>query len=191
MSGESLDEILMDDNHGYKEEVEYAGFWIRFGAAWIDGLIFLPIFGLGFYNQIEWKSLILLYVLSILGALYKPLMEWRYGATLGKMACRVKVVNSEFKPISIDQAFGRYIPWGISAIIQLLTATVIFSDPSFASAKSLAEIGVVSQNNPFNTISTVYSFVFLGLICWAAFDKKNQGVHDKIAKTFCVRVPKN
>ena len=44
MNEESLDEILIDDNHGYKEEVQYAGFWIRFGAAWIDGLIFLPIF---------------------------------------------------------------------------------------------------------------------------------------------------
>ncbi len=191
MSEEALDNVLIDDNHGYKEEIEYAGFWIRVGAGMIDLLIFIPVFVLSYFNQFNIKSIALLYVLTVLSALYKPLLEWRYGATLGKMACKIKVVNKELKPISIDQAFGRYIPWAISTIIQLMAATSIYLAPNFKNIDTYIELTELSQDSPLNTISSVYSVVFLIIICWLIFDKKKQGLHDKIAKTFCIKIKKD
>lgn len=189
MNEENLEETAFD-NHGFKEEIEYAGFWIRFGAALIDGVIFLPLFAFSYYNQIELKSIALLYILAVLSALYKPLMEWKYGATLGKMACKIKVVNENLKAISIDQGFGRYVPWAISLIIQLLAGTYLFNTAAFKTAKTYMELQIASEVNPYNTISLIYLIIFLFILIWAAFDKKSQGLHDKIAKTFVIKITK-
>ncbi len=191
MSEESLDQQVIDDKNGYQEEIEYAGLWIRLGAAVIDTLVLIPIIGLSMYNQFDIKSLTLLYVLTVLSALYKPLMEWRFGATLGKMACKIKVVNEDLKPISIDQSFGRYAPWAISVVIQLLVATQIFMDPGFKAADTFIEIGVIAQNSPLNNVSSIYNLIFFIIVGWLIVDKKKQGVHDKIAKTFCIKIPKD
>jgi len=181
---------VTDNNHGYQEEIEYAGFWIRFGAGLIDMLVMIPIIAISLYNQFDIKSIVLLYVLTVLSALYKPLMEWRYGATLGKMACKIKVVNEDLNPISIDQGFGRYIPWGISAILQLMAATYIFSNPGFSAADTFMKIGVIAQNSPLGNISNFYNLVFLIIVGSLIFDKKSRGFHDKIAKTMVIKVKK-
>ena len=41
-----------------------AGFWIRFGAQIIDGLIFLPIGLVGYWNSSSLKNMILLVLIS-------------------------------------------------------------------------------------------------------------------------------
>ena len=125
------------------------------------------------FNQFDMKSIVLLYVLTVLSALYKPLMEWRFGATLGKMAFKIKVVNEELNPISIDQGFGRYIPWGISAVIQLMAATFIFSDPGFNSADTFMEIGLIAQKSPLSNISNIYNVIFLIIVGSLIIDKKS------------------
>lgn len=190
MSEDNIEEPVFD-THGFKEETEYAGFWIRVGASLIDMLVLIPLITLSIFNQFDFKSIVLLYVLSILSALYKPLMEWRYGATLGKMACKIKVVNEDLKPISIDQGFGRYIPWAISAIIQLMAGTFIFSDPSFRTAETFIEIGEIAQKSPLNNISNIYNVVFLIIVGSLAIDKKSRGFHDKIAKTMVIKIKKD
>ncbi|MDG1476566.1 MAG: RDD family protein [Vicingaceae bacterium] len=189
MNEENIEETTFD-NHGYKEEIEYAGFWIRFGAALIDVLVMIPIIAISTYNQFEMKSIVLLYALTVLSALYKPLMEFKYGATLGKMACKIKVVNEDLNPITIDQGFGRYIPWGISVVLQLMAASYIFSDPGFNSADTYMEIGLIAQNSPIANISNIYNIVFLVIIGSLIFDKKSRGFHDKIAKTTVIKVKK-
>ena len=64
MSEDNLEEVTLD-NHGYKEEIEYAGFWIRFGAALIDMLVLIPIIALSMYNQFDMKSIVLLMFVPI------------------------------------------------------------------------------------------------------------------------------
>ncbi|MBL4668427.1 MAG: RDD family protein [Flavobacteriales bacterium] len=180
----------IDENHGYEEEIEYAGFWIRVGAALIDTLVFSPLIALSFVNLFYFKSLVLLYVMIVLQSLYKPLMEFRYGATLGKMAVKIRVVNENQGFITIDQAFGRYIPWVISAIISLITSTAIYTSPEFYKLTTYIELTKFSQNLPLSTVSQVYNIVFLVLICWVVIDPKKQGLHDKIARTFCIKIKK-
>lgn len=177
----------VDDNHGYKEVIEYAGFWVRLGSTIIDILVMIPIIVLNYFNQMDYKSIVLMYLLTIISVLYKPLMEWRYGATLGKMANKLKVVSEDLKPISIDQSFGRYIPWLISVVIQTIVATSIFTHPDFLAMDTYEELVKMSQNNPISIISNVYSIVFILIVGWLLFDPKHQGLHDKIAKTFCIK----
>lgn len=184
------EEIDINDNHGYKEEIEYAGFWIRVGAAIIDMLAFIPIMALGFYNLFSLKSVVLLYILTLISSIYKPLMEWRYGATLGKMACKIKVVNTELGYLSIDQAFGRYIPWAISVLITLISTTRMYMSSNFQNIHTYMELTAISQDDPLNTVSTIYSFIFLIIVGSLIFDQHKRGFHDKIAGTLCIKVSK-
>lgn len=188
---EISEEPSVENNFGFKEEIQYAGFWIRVGAGIIDLLVMIPIFVLSYFNQFNMKSIVLLYVITAISVLYKPLMEFKFGATLGKMACKLKVVNYEMNNITIDQAFTRYIPWGISVVFQLMLGTSLYRSPSFAYADTYMEIQAITQDSPLNMVSGIYSLIFLVLICWLIFDKKNQGVHDKMAKTYCIKTAEN
>ncbi len=190
MSEENLQESDFEV-HGFKEEVEYASFWIRVAAALIDTVVFAPLIVLSFVNLFYVKSLVLLYVMMVLQALYKPLMEFKYGATLGKMAVKIKVVNEEQHPITLDQSFGRYLPWVISTVISLITTTAIYMSVDFNNLTSYMQLAEISESMPLNTVSQAYNFIFLILILWMTIDKKNQGVHDKIAKTMVIKAKKD
>lgn len=109
----------------------YGGFWIRFGARFVDGLILLiplailaamllpnllramrqtpsapnPMFAAGFLT---------IYVFSYLvGACYEILLLKYRGATLGKMACGLKVVRSNGSNLSWGVCFGRFFMWNV------------------------------------------------------------------------------
>lgn len=109
------------------DEMRYAGFWIRFGAKLLDGLILVVVLGipLGILmfatgmignNQrgAEGAAVVMQLILncgSILGAVaYNTFFLSKYGATPGKMAVGVKVVRSDGSPLTTLRAFGR--AWG-------------------------------------------------------------------------------
>jgi uncharacterized RDD family membrane protein YckC len=66
-------------------------------------------------------SLALIGLQQIIGILipaaYNTFFIGRYGATLGKMACRIKVVSPEGAQISYARALGRYFAELLSAIV--------------------------------------------------------------------------
>ena len=97
------------------EPLVYAGFWERFGATFIDGIIllipnllFTTLIGPGMGD-----------VLSVITAwLYSAILESGSGqATLGKKALGLKVVNVEGQQISFGQATGRHFGKIVSALI--------------------------------------------------------------------------
>lgn len=112
--------------------LEYAGFWIRVGAKLIDGVILaivqyalmIPLGIVAFsMNQdsgemVSWGFLALQQLLGIaIPAGYNTFFIGRFGATLGKMACQIKVVTPEGDPVSYSRALGRYFGELISAIL--------------------------------------------------------------------------
>jgi uncharacterized RDD family membrane protein YckC len=101
--------------------LEYAGFWIRLGAKIIDGILLqivnyvliLPIFGLAGQKSatvfgMVWILQIVLNTFIQIG--YITFFLGKYGATPGKMACRLKVVNPDGTKITYVKAFARF--WG-------------------------------------------------------------------------------
>jgi uncharacterized RDD family membrane protein YckC len=110
----------------------YAGFWIRFGARFIDGLIFmvpmLIFFAMVIPNLIRAKGrapidpntmfaafgfLTFFVVLFLAGACYEILMLKYRAGTLGKMACGLKVVRSDGRSLSWGVCFGRFFMWNV------------------------------------------------------------------------------
>lgn len=89
--------------------MRYAGFWIRFCAAVLDALVFLPLGA--FIGALEANAIFSAWSLFswIVGWLYFALMEssgWQ--ATLGKRVCGLRVTDLEGNRISFGRASGRY-----------------------------------------------------------------------------------
>ena len=142
------------------QPLPFKGFWIRFLAAIIDGVIivfalvavalvfgifFSSLFGVG----VGVGAAIIMFVLTAIAAqlLYKPLMESsEYQGTLGKHFLNIKVVDKHGRRITRTKSF-------IRTIIHLLESAIPFAWLAF--------------------------FII-------AFTDENQGLHDMAAETYVV-----
>lgn len=116
-------------------EMEYAGFWIRFAARFIDGIILWVVntvisLALGFGIMQTgpfvpgqppppefWVAYFIMLAVNLGTALaYETILTGRYGATVGKMACKLKVVTAEGERITYLRSFARYLSTIISAM---------------------------------------------------------------------------
>jgi uncharacterized RDD family membrane protein YckC len=98
---------------------EYMGFWIRFGAAIIDGLVTSFItFILAFIGRAGSTALIMVPFLWLLVPwLYHWLFIGLKGQTLGKMAVGIKVINAQGSMPGLGEAALREVPGKIVSSI--------------------------------------------------------------------------
>jgi uncharacterized RDD family membrane protein YckC len=69
----------------------------------------LTAFSIG--EEWVWMALMFSFIVGgILGALYTVIAEWRYGQTIGKYLCRLRVVRESGARISLGQSFVRQLP---------------------------------------------------------------------------------
>ncbi len=123
--------------------LNYASVLIRFAAVFLDGLLLWVvnfgislIFGLTAMQAVgvDQRGMavslqVFLFVLQLgLGVAYETIMIGKYGATLGKMACKIKVVNAAGQPISYGRAFGRYFAKMLSGFTCLIGYIIAFFD---------------------------------------------------------------
>lgn len=131
----------------YAGPLNYAGFWIRFAAKFIDGIIMWVVqvvvqMAVGAITAISMPTspsgeptpaaiamVFLAMGLSILvQALYNGIMIGKFGATLGKMACGLKVVMPDGSRVSMARAFGRYFAEFLSSLILLIGYIMVAFD---------------------------------------------------------------
>ena len=114
-------------------EIEYAGFWKRFAACLIDGLITgilgfvvgfvlgiaLVVFGVSPEALLDPAVQLGFNIFGfVIGVSYFVLMECsKFQGTIGKMALGIKVTDLEGNQIGFAKAFGRYFGKIVSAII--------------------------------------------------------------------------
>jgi len=163
-----------------------AGFWIRVGATIIDSLIFIPIGILSFWNMLSFKSTALLVLISLPGLIYKPVMESFFGATLGKMSCRLKVIDENGNKLSLFNAYIRFFPFLLSAGVALVGQLILFSSPQFQSATSLIEIGQIQQGSFMDVIRYPVNALVLIDCLFVAFTFRKRALHDMMAESYCV-----
>jgi uncharacterized RDD family membrane protein YckC len=113
--------------------MEYAGFWIRFVAKFIDGLIlavplvilmftfFFSNFRPGQRATVPWASIGLQLGIQLcyyaLAGVYNIFFIGKFGATPGKMAVNIQVVTPEGGKISYGRATGRFFAEILSGLI--------------------------------------------------------------------------
>lgn len=140
--------------------MRYAGFWLRFCAALIDGIVVNIIniiagFAIGLtIGVILGNGETAHIIASLLGTIAGIVIAWLYcsimessteQATLGKQALGIKVTNLDGKPISFFNATGRHFAKYLSILI-----------------------------------------LFIGYIM-AAFTSKKQALHDMVASTLVLK----
>src|SRR5262252_1951918 len=122
----------------------YGGFWIRFGARFIDGFVLgLPLLVVFFFLMpaafrpradvsnpflAAFATFNLTYLLiSLLASCCYEVMLLKYrGATLGKMVCGLKVVRADGSGLGWGVCFGRYFMWNVlSRSIPILNFVVM------------------------------------------------------------------
>ena len=111
-------------------EMVYAGFWTRFAAVFLDGLLLGAVnMGIGFIGGLAFAAsartpsagffvlqIVLMFINLAIGATYETVLIAKYGATLGKMACKIKVVTADGGQVSYLLALGRYFAKMLSAL---------------------------------------------------------------------------
>lgn len=141
--------------------LEYAGFWVRFAAFMIDGVImsvaFNIIFPARFFTLNFWSIERHWYFIPLIaiGNLVSGLMAvaysvafwtWR-GQTLGMMVLNIKVLRGDGSHVTIGYALLRYVGYIVCGLM----------------------------------LGTGF--------LWIAFDSRKQGINDKIADTVVVKLP--
>jgi uncharacterized RDD family membrane protein YckC len=150
--------------------MRYAGFWLRFLAMMLDGLIlgfvFVLIFGVAIVmmglTAIDFKDqeqiqahmpeFMAIYGMFILGSIvaqaaYEIWFIGRHGATPGKMACQIHVVTPYGGKISYARATGRHFAKYISANFTLYIGYIMagFDDQKRSLHDRICETRVIKK----------------------------------------------
>lgn len=113
---------LKEGGSAFSGAMDYAGFWIRFVAKFLDGiitnvisLILLALFaGIAGGDAMGFAANLMFYIVNF--ALY-VFFHGKFGQTPGKMAMRIKVVRSDGSPIGYGLAAGRFFAELLSGLI--------------------------------------------------------------------------
>ncbi len=111
--------------------MDYAGFWVRFGAKLIDGIIvwvvqmvailaLSPLLGFNMFSSEPPANLafLMIYPFSFAASIfYSVWFVGKYAATPGKMALGLKIVTSEGEPVTYKKALARFFAEMLSSII--------------------------------------------------------------------------
>ena len=118
---------------GSTGDLRYAGFWIRFGAKFIDGIILWVVnfattmattFLIASNNSPQMAIVAAIMNVCIqvgVGIAYNIyFLTGKHQATPGKMACGLKVVTADGDKISAGRAVGRYFAEMLSGMIMMI-----------------------------------------------------------------------
>jgi uncharacterized RDD family membrane protein YckC len=163
----------------------YATFRERLGAFFIDVLIGLILLPITIYNIPDWKSTLICILAIMLGLSYKPIFEYTYGATLGKMAMKLAVVNYQFESPSLKEICLRNSIHLVIGFLNLIQNIMFFSMSEFV------EITTFKEYQTFLAIHQSSFLKYLGFISIIDIatmysDKQNRTFHDKIGKTLVI-----
>ena len=111
-------------------EMNYAGFWTRFGAKFVDWLILFITFIVlnmllipartALADQNKLFAVIYNILVIVIPAVYSTWFLGKYGATPGKMAAKIKVVTADGGKVSYARAFGRHFAEWLSSLVLLI-----------------------------------------------------------------------
>ena len=96
------------------KSAEFAGFWWRFAALLLDGILltilFMPLFFILAYSGFVAGMMAWVFILMIFSVWYEVYFIGKYGATYGKKWLGVKVVDKETRQvIGYPRAFLRWV----------------------------------------------------------------------------------
>jgi uncharacterized RDD family membrane protein YckC len=182
---EQPQDLLTDIEH---TQVNYSTFWQRFFAGLIDGLVLLPAVVIDSFNKSTWKSFPLLVLTFLLTLAYKPFLEAKYKATLGKMAMQLTIVDTNFEKPSLKNIILRNIFEIPTRIIIGITTFITFASAEFQNVDSAAAYTTLSNAITGATwITLALSLLSLVDAIFLIADSRRRALHDRIGQTFVIQ----
>ena len=164
-------------------EYKYSTFWPRFWAGVVDGLIFWPLDWVyqWVFPAVSIPSRIVVFVVYASAlSLYNIWMVARFGQTLGKMVCKVVVLDVSEAPLRFHQAVLREIFNILGLAINLMVVI-----PRIVRGVD------VSADLKLTPVDWALAFLGLGLfgveLITMLTNDKRRALHDFIAGTVVVR----
>lgn len=186
LDNDTIDELVV-------APTRYANFGPRLLAAFLDFLFTLPLGVAVFYFTGMSPDFTMYLVIVVLMVLYKPVMEKVFGATLGKMVTKLRVVNEAGENIDWGPAIMRYLPWLIGVVAGVYLTYQMFQVPGYTDIDGFTDYGLFMADYQANNDTTLNSIVqgvsfFLPLISALLMlgNKKRQSGHDTLAETFVI-----
>jgi uncharacterized RDD family membrane protein YckC len=173
-------------------DVVYATFWNRFSAYLIDTLVIILIaLPSTIYNVLNVKSFWLYLLVTIITLLYKPILEYLFGATIGKMFLDLKVTNQSFEKITLKQSFFRSSILIVPPLILLPFYYQAFQNVTLMSVKTINEFNAgFNAHYPLSSdISNIMVLIVVVDLIVMLTDKtkRNISLHDQIGKTLVIK----
>ena len=184
-----MDQILDSELKQPDECITYGSFWQRCGAITLDTLIIgVPTFAISYYNITNWKSIPLLVLVSLAGMVYKPYCEFQYGATPGKKALNLNVVNQRFDKADLTEIILRNIFQIVFPLMTLAATIMVYNSPEFQDINGFMEFGTLSSTSSKATsyITWMSSIVFIIEFICLVSDQQKRALHDRIGKTYVI-----
>lgn len=129
-----------------------------------------------------------MFILAVPSLLYKPLMESHYGATLGKMAMGIMVIDKDGEKLNKFRAYIRSLPNLMTAIVTVISNFYLFQSPDFANLTTSLELKTLrSQMFPISLILNILNFINFIDVIFVAFTRNKRAIHDYMAGSFCVK----
>lgn len=172
-------------------ENSYAKFWDRVGAYILDGIIIgVLTFALNYLNITQFKSFFIYLPIAVIGILYKPFMESRYGATVGKMLLNLKVIDQNCNKIDFEKSLLRSLIVILPALLYIPVHYLAFQNEFILSSNGFFEFtNRVSYTYPaMSTFTNIFSIVFIADAIMMATDSiKKRSLKDRMANTFVIK----
>ena len=149
--------------------LQYAGFWRRFGAFWVDVLFLLPLTGVAY----------------LLG-------ERRYGGTPGKLLLKTRIAMVDGSRVTTQAAVLRYAVLFVLSVfssVAILMSTLAMTDDVYFSLGYVARSQRLVETAPswYAAVNVLMQIWIWGEFVTMLFNKKRRAVHDFIAGTVVVR----
>lgn len=154
--------------------MNYAGFWKRVLAKFIDFLIFLPlvIINIYFFKQNNRTTFLAISLsITVIILLYNIILTYYAGKTLGKIIMKLEVVKTDGQKVSIVNSIAREVFPIISLLIGIVQEYTFLGNMSFVDV-----IGLI-----FALVGSFEIFVCL-------FNHQHKTVHDFIGDTVVIEV---
>jgi uncharacterized RDD family membrane protein YckC len=186
-----LDELA---DIGPDAPLQYAGFWRRFGAFWLDGLVFLPLTVITALLNAHFRMFSLYWYLPglLIGIGFHYYLIVRYGGTPGKLLLGMKIAMCDGSPVTSEAAILRYVV--LFVLSQLSAITLVIAALHMTDQEYLS-LGFLARNQTLMSIAPFWykPVTYLAQIwIWSEFvtmmfNKKRQAVHDLMARTVVIR----
>ena len=173
-----LDDELASPESSPESPVRYAGPAVRLMASIVDSFVTIPLSYL-YHNGLLEPSMTGFMLALLSQIIYKPFMEYYWGATIGKLVMGIKVVNLQYQPINLLQAAIRYIPWFLSILPALLGLWLV----TFHLPPGLIDIFYFLSSGHIAKILSATVFISVLRIF---FSTRYRCFHDLLAGTYCI-----